>query len=108
MLNVEYENRVDLDGNPSGGFCVGTGIHISWQNGPLGRGDERKVPDGAFVEEVIEAARQRLEFYQSASDCRFACRENAEAIAKLEEALAWLKKRTDDREARSVEGLHER
>lgn len=36
---------------------------------------------------------------------RFACRENALAITKLEEALMWFNKRTADRKARDVEGL---
>jgi len=97
---------VDLAGNPTGGFARGTGFDISWQNGPLGRGEERKEPNGAFVENIIAAALQRLEFYQTASFGRFKCRENAIAITKLEEALLWLDKRTRDREERQVEGTH--
>jgi hypothetical protein len=35
---------------------------------------------------------------------QFACRENAEALTHLENALMWLQKRTRDRLARGVEG----
>lgn len=88
---------------PAGGYTTGTGIEIHWQSGPLGRGADRKEPNGAFVEGVIQAAVGRLRFYQSTP---FNCRENAQAILKLEEALQWLCWRTADREARGVEGTH--
>ena len=35
---------------------------------------------------------------------KFPCRENSLTITKLEEALMWQKKRTEDRELRNVEG----
>ena len=57
-------NYDDAEGNPAGGRVEGTGLYISWQNGPLGRGEARKEPNGAFVETVIAAAIQRLEYYQ--------------------------------------------
>src|SRR5438093_1236923 len=97
------DNFVDHNGNPSGGFANGTGFSIAWQNGPLGRGAERTEPNGAFVETVLAAALQRIQFYQEASERKFACRENAIAITKIEEALLWLNKRTRDRETREVE-----
>lgn len=100
-------NNYDENGNPSGGRVAGCGIEINWQNGPLGRGADRLEPNGASVEDVIWAAINRLEFFQSAADGKFRCRENALAITKLEEALLWLGKRTADREAREVEGTHE-
>lgn len=99
-------NKQDSEGNPTGGEVIGTGLSISWQNGPLGRDENRIVPNGAFVETVLDAARQRLEFYQTARDGKFRCRENAIAITKIEEALLWLNKRTADREKRQVEGTH--
>lgn len=101
------ENRLDEHGNPSGGVVEGTGLWIAWQDGPLGRGEDRQEPNGAFVETVIAAAKQRIEFYQTAANGRFACRENALAITKLDEALHWLNDRTQAREARGVEGTHE-
>lgn len=99
-------NSVDRDGNPASGIVLGVGLNIEWQNGPLGRGEERKEPNGAFVETVIAAAKQRLEFYQTATKGKFACKENEVAIKKLEEALASLEKRTLAREKRGVEGTH--
>lgn len=106
MQEIEAKNDVDANGNPSGGYVKATGFSINWQNGPLGRGSERIEPNGAFVESVIDAARQRIAFYQTASGGRFACRENACAITKLEEALHWLNARTQAREKRAVEGTH--
>ena len=96
-------NNSDQDGNPAGGVVTGVGLSIEWQNGPLGRGDDRLAPNGAFVETVISAALQRIEYYQST---KFKCRENALAITKLEEALHWLNARTNRRETQNVEGTH--
>lgn len=104
---IEGIHRLDGNGNPAGGTTVGLGIHIGWQNGPLGRGEDRRAPNGAFVEGVIEAAADRIRFYQRTSDGRFACPENAEALQHLEQALAVLDARTAAREARGVEGTHE-
>lgn len=106
LADFAADNLVDTAGNPTGGAVRGTGLSIDWQNGPLGRGTDRQEPNGAFTETVIAAVKQRIEFYQTASGGKFACRENAIAITKLEEALMWLKKRTQDREKRAVEGTH--
>ena len=94
----------DDDGNPAGGETSGCGFEIEWQNGPLGRGPDRVPANGAFVEDIIVAAIDRLQFYQ---DSKFRCRENALAITKLEEALHWCYHRTATREHRGVEGTHE-
>ena len=105
---LKVENRLNGDGNPSGGGVSGIGLEIAWQNGPLGRApDGPAAPNGAFVDDVIEAARQRLEFYQKAVGGKFACRENALAITKLEEALHWLYARRMEREKRGVQGTHQ-
>lgn len=101
--DIKFENWNDVNGNPAGGNVEGVGIKINWQDGPLGRGDAKAKPNGAFVEGVIAAAIQRIEYYQSS---KFACRENAIALTHLETALLWLNKRTADRESRSVEGTH--
>ncbi len=96
------KHDVDADGNPAGGSTSSFGIEIEWQDGPL---NDRKEPNGAFVEGVIQAAIGRLQHYQGS---KFSCRENAIALTHLETALLWLQKRTEDREARGVEGTHER
>lgn len=95
----------DVRGMPAGGETTSTGMVIQWQNGPLGRGDDRQEPNGAFVETVIEAAKDRLEYYQGAG---FACVENEIAIASLSAALAVLQNRTARRERAGVEGTHGR
>lgn len=98
-------NDDDENGNPAGGWVTGTGLAIEWQKGPLGRvgSDERTEPNGAFVETVLEAVKQRIEYYQGS----FPCRENALAITKIEEAIHWLNARTARRVASNVEGTHE-
>ena len=96
-------NITDRDGNPTGGNVVGTGFTISWQNGPLGRGENRVEPNGAFVEDVIDAARQRIQFFQ---DGKFACDENRAALSYLNLALEALDSRTARREAANIEGTH--
>lgn len=106
MQQIKCENFNDQNGNPAGGTVKGVGIDISFQNGPLGRGLDRIEPNGAFVEGLIQAAIQRIEYYQEAASGRFNCRENALAITKLEEALHWLNWRTMKRELRGVEGTH--
>ena len=95
------EHWVDGNGNPGGGVSTGTGFTISWQNGPLGRGNSRKAPNGAFVEDVIQAVIGRLRFYQASA---FACEANAAALTALEEAADCLDQRTQEREQRGVEG----
>ena len=95
----------DAEGNPGGGHSNAQGIQIAWQNGPLGRGENRQEPNGAFVETVIAMAGDRLVYYQGGE---FACEENAKAIEHLRDALKALKSRTADREKRGVEGTHEK
>lgn len=96
----------DENGNPAGGTTHGTGFAIGWQNGPLKEVGTpgHSEPNGAFVEDIIGAAINRLEYYQ---DSRFACNYNAEAIVCLQNALKHCEARTADREKRDVEGTHE-
>ena len=107
-MQQEFEkvtNTLDKEGRPLGGVVKAKGLDISWQKGPLGKGLERKKPNGAFVETVIAAALQRLEFYQTTE---FHCAENASAIQGLRTALGVLERRTMQRMAAGVEGTHER
>ncbi len=75
---------------------------LEFQDGPF---SEVGV-NGATNETVIAAVIDRLEQFQASAQTR--CRENALAIAKLEEALHWLNHRTADRTARGVEGTYEK
>ena len=103
---IAFINRKDSDGNPAGGDVVGIGLEIHWQDGPRRKDGQAEMdaPNGAFVEDVINAAITRMEFYQ---DSKYKCRENALAITKLEEALMWMGKRRQDRRDRGVEGMHQ-
>jgi hypothetical protein len=94
----------DKDANPEGGQTFGNGFAIAWQRGPLGRGADRENPNGAFVEDIIAAAQDRLEFYQRS---RFNCEENATAIRHLQAALEVLDGRTKRRESQGTEGTHQ-
>lgn len=100
------KNVVDSSGNPAGGVVAGTGFTITWQDGPLGRGEHRVEPNGAFVEDVLSAVLERLTFYQEVRGGKFSCTENATAISYIEGALTALDSRTKSREDRGVEGTH--
>lgn len=94
---------LDSNNKPAGGATFGVGFSIAWQNGPLGRDTERKEPNGAFVEDVIAAALDRIEWYQRTG---FSCEENAQAISYLAMALSALNQRTQRRERAQIEGTH--
>lgn len=102
-VGFHAKNRTNDDGTPTGGHVCGTGFTIGWQDGALGRDGDRVAPNGAFVEDVIDSAKQRLEFFQ---DSKFACESNEKAIEHLQAALDALDSRTKDREERKVEGTH--
>jgi hypothetical protein len=72
---------------------------IDFQEGPI----KECGVNGVCNEDLINMVICRLEHFQRSE---FACRENEMAIAKLEEALMWLRKRTTAREIRGVEGTH--
>lgn len=54
--------------------------------------------------DLVETGLEMLKYFNS----KFPCRENAITITKLEEALMWQKKRTEDRKDRGVEGKNEK
>ena len=72
---------------------------IHFQEGPI----KECGVNGVNNEDLINMVIERLEHFQRSE---YACRENAIAITKLEEALLWLRKRTMAREQRGVEGTH--
>jgi hypothetical protein len=74
-------------------------IHIFFQNGPVAE----VMVNGITNEALLAIVEDRLEGFQRG---KFACRENALALTKLQEAMMWLHKRTRDRVARGVEGTH--
>lgn len=72
---------------------------ISFQNGPV----QELGVNGCFEEDLIAICIDRLRSFQAGD---FACRENALALTKLEEAMHWLNHRTSDRQNRGVEGTN--
>lgn len=95
---------VDGDGLPAGGTttCREKGMLISWQDGPMLWSKTKDepvvaVPNGAFVEDVIDACIDRLRFYQRVCNGKFACDENAAAIVSLGDAVGYLDDRTERR-----------
>ena len=70
---------------------------IKFQKGPI----KEYGVNGCHNEDLIAIVIDRLHCFQ---ESEFKCRENAIAITKLEEALMWLRKRTNDRAKRGVKG----
>ena len=104
-VNFFSEHWLDENGNPSGGVSSGPGITISWQNGPLGRGENRREQNGAFAETALGMILDRFHFFQTT---KFACVENAAVIEHLERAIRVIQDRSQAREARGVEGTHQK
>ena len=72
---------------------------IDFQNGPI----KEAGVNGIHNEDLIVIIMDRLKGFQSG---KYACEENSEAYVLLSNALAALRKRTDERERRGVEGTH--
>ena len=60
--------------------------------------------NGLTNEALLAVVEHRLECFQKE---KFACRENAIALTKIQEAMMWLQKRTNDRIKRNVEGTQQ-
>ena len=89
---VQFQHKVIIDD--------GKIATVQFQKGPL----KEAGLNGVMNEDLIVMVIDRLEAFQESP---FKCRENAVAITKLQEALMWLRKRTEDREERNVEGTHQ-
>lgn len=74
---------------------------IHFQEGPI----LKSGVNGVSNEDLISMVICRLEHFNKSE---YYCRENKEAITKLEEALLWLRKRTMGREARGVLGTYQK
>lgn len=102
---VIARNYVDAAGNPSGGYAHGPGMCVSFQDGPRGRdaGGELLPANGAFVEDLLVAARQRLAFFQ---ESKFAHDSNDECIRHLDYCIDALHARAKERASRGVLGAN--
>lgn len=110
VVQIEQSNPIRCrnynDGeNPAGGYVCGPGMAIAWQDGPRG-----KLPDGslapangAFVEDALAAAHQRLAFFQSS---KYQHTDNALAMEHIESALRALGRRAKARAERGVLGAN--
>ena len=75
---------------------------VHFQEGAL---KEKDSKHGCSDEALIAIVLDRLLCFQGG---HFSCEENEEAIHHLCSALDWLRKRSQDRVARGVEGKHEK
>lgn len=76
-------------------------LPVIFQNGPI----RETGVNGVTHEALLAIVADRLRSYQAGP---FACPENADALASVEEALAALLARTRGRMERGVEGTHEK
>ena len=72
---------------------------VQFQNGPV----KEFGVNGCHQEDLLAIVLDRLQHFQNGN---FACRENALAITKIEEAMHWLNHRTQERVSRGVEGTN--
>jgi len=95
-LGVAHRHYVIVD---TEGSDVALGS-INFQNGPI---LEAGV-NGVTNEDLIAICIDRMGGFQAGP---YACKENEMALERLTEALMWLRKRANDREAHGVEGTHQ-
>lgn len=74
---------------------------IKFQKGPI----QDAGINGISQEALLAIVEDRLIGFQSGP---YACRENAVALTKIQEAMMWLQKRTLDRIRRGVEGTSQK
>lgn len=111
--NIFNEHWTDSDGNPAGGFSSGDYFAISWQNGPLGRMGtaDRREPNGAFVETVLQAIIDRTQLLLDYPPLLYISEsmkaDGLKFVAHLRKANEILDARTKRRVAAKTEGTHE-
>jgi hypothetical protein len=99
---------VVLDEPGSGGACHQYSItvpsqgryDINFQNGPIAEAGVNGITHEVLLAILVD----RLQDFQTGP---YACRENALALTKLQEAQMWLLERTRGRMVRGVEGTHD-
>lgn len=103
--HIRCRDWVDADGNPSSGYAQGVGMSVVFQDGPRGKRDDGTLQpaNGAFVEDLLVAAMQRLAFFQNS---KFAHPANADAIEHIAAAIKSLESRAKQRSDRGVLGAN--
>lgn len=94
-------NPASIEPDASYSGALEDGVTLFFQNGPIGVVGVNGITQEALLAICID----RLRSFQAGP---YACRENAFALTKLEEAVHWLHARTLARIARGVEGSHEK
>ena len=89
---------LDADGKDGDANVKRDFASVHFQNGAI----KESGVNGCMNEDLLAIVLDRLYGFQSGE---FKCRENSEAIIHLEEALHWLKHRTNERITRGVEGI---
>lgn len=95
--NACHHYRIEYEGTASS--C--SAQEVKFQNGPI---LEAGV-NGISGEALLAIVEDRLLGFQAG---QYACRENAIALTKIQEAMMWLQKRTLDRIRRGVEGTNQK
>ncbi len=105
---INCVHKLDKQGKPAGGYATvklnendPPVLFAKFQEGPIKEAGGR---NGAFVEDLLEIAVQRLEFYNNSG---FDCCENFDAIEYINKALGALISRTKRRTAAGTEGTHQ-
>lgn len=97
---VSGMDTITNPGATENGTCIPVShMDILFQNGPI---NEFGV-NGVTHEALLEIVADRLRSFQAGP---YACKENACALTKIEEAQHWLQSRTLKRMNRGVEGTH--
>ena len=100
-FNVKERAYPFPDGEISPGIsATDTSVTFRGQRGPI----KEVGVNGCQIDDMIKFARLTIEAFNK----QFPCRENSLAVTKLEEAELWLLRRTQNREARGVEGKSEK
>lgn len=108
QLFLHADARDEANGNASHCYCISkegaTGVAewqqtLDFQHGPIKENGINGITNEVLLAIVID----RLEGFESS---KFACIENAAALAFIRKALAALESRTKAREARGVEGTN--
>jgi len=103
VLKARHYMNGDL---PQSGYVVGPGLTVVWQDGPREKLSDGTLAaaNGAFVEDVLVAAYERLAFFQAT---KFNHPANQEAMSYIVKALDAMQSRATQRAAAGKLGQQE-
>ena len=104
-IGITADERDEKNGNASHYYRIAVEgldvVELFFQHGPIKEAGVNGITNEALLAVIID----RMQGFQSGP---YACRENALALTKLEEAKHWLLARTLERVQRGVEGTHQK